>query len=821
MTAHGVLRLAAKKKARTEAEAVPMNTQAMQSRASHVQASPAQPDTQQTPMDSDSSLLSSADITAGFVPSNVGEMENIEVTAAMSTANSDEVFIGSSELLKGFRKRWRDRNEMKTASEKDAGSSEFGTIFSDDRHELPELTEGVDSPSSLPVAAVDDDLVHYDDVSDERTVFCIDSEVVETRTTASAPVGDAIRSTKVDVFKFPWEKGRMSRLFSKTDSTGLQVPSFKPGGRNFLSMHVEVSEGSSVDAKIKVKQSSGSCPTFSMVVKKAEDISIKENRLRERDKAIKSWWSLLRKQVSGSIIGRNAEAEVSLADLDEYAMEILEATFAVKSPGTLRRRLYAVQSFSDFCEEKFGTAWLPVDEVLAWKYVKKLQTENAAATKAASFMESLRFCWYLLGVDGADVVEISLRIKGVAIQMKALKRPWKPADVLTLDEVKKLHAVLNDESKSNGDRLFTGHMLHMLYSRSRWSDLLEVGNLFTDSCGMYLELETRSHKGAKTAELKAKLLPIVAPTHGVVDGNWVSTYMQLRATCNMDPRDGEFGPMLPAPADTNASSWMNRAVSSEEGAGFLRQILNQPKSEQRRISSHSLKSTTLSWCCKFGLSESTRAVLARHMSTVANATAVYSRDLLSPVLREYDLMLNAIRCGAFSPDSSRSGMITPGAIVSAAFTPMPPHMRVVPLTPPPATLPARDDTTHAGASDAGWEMVESKGDGPVHVEQDSFFEHSPKEPEKSLEAPFSNLPDSETSEEPSSDSTTDSDATQALEAPDDPEPLAVGRLFINLKTQVLHRTKTDESFQCGRKVTCSYVRVASMNGIRCSRCFNV
>ena len=508
-------------------------------------------------------------------------------------------------------------------------------------------------------------MISYEDVSAEDVFPDLVAQQPDCKTPARAPVADAIRSIKVDIFKFPWEKGRMAKLFGKHDSVGLQVPSLKPGGRNFLSVHVDVADGSAVDAKLKVKQSSGVNPTFSMVVKKAEDISIKENRMRERDRAIKAWWSLLRGRCW---FGHRTKCLL----LDEYAMEILEATFAVKSPGTLRRRLYAVQAFSDFCEENFGAAWLPVEEVLAWKYVKTLQSENAAATRAASFMESLRFCWYLLGGDGADVVESSLRIKGVAIQMKALKRPWKPADVLTLDEVKRLHAVLNDTSMSRGDRLFTGHMLHMLYSRSRWSDLLEVGNLFTDSCGMYLELETRSHKGAKTAELKSKLLPIVAPTHGVVDGNWVTTYMQLRAEANLDSRERDFGPMLPVPADTNASSWMQRAVSSEEGAEFLRQILDQPKSEHRRISSHSLKSTTLSWCCKFGISEPTRAVLARHMSTVANATAVYSRDLLSPVLREYDHMLAAIRSGAFSPDSSRSGMITPGAIVSAAFTPLPP-----------------------------------------------------------------------------------------------------------------------------------------------------
>ena len=76
------------------------------------------------------------------------------------------------------------------------------------------------------------------------------------------------------------------------------------------------------------------------------------------------------------------------------------------------------------------------------------------------------------------------------------KRPWRPADLFRMEEVVRLHAILEDTSVSLGDRAMTGHVLHLLYSRSRWSDLCQVTNLFIDSDQRFLELTTREYKGA-------------------------------------------------------------------------------------------------------------------------------------------------------------------------------------------------------------------------------------------------------------------------------------------------------------------------------------
>ena len=86
------------------------------------------------------------------------------------------------------------------------------------------------------------------------------------------------------------------------------------------------------------------------------------------------------------------------------------------------------------------------------------------------------------------------------------------------------------------------------------------------------------------------------------------------------------------------------------------------KTGERRVSTHSMKSTAISWTSKYGLSFEARALLARHSSSVSNPTAMYSRDLLSPVLRSFIDVIERISDGQFAPDRTprTPGVAAPG-----------------------------------------------------------------------------------------------------------------------------------------------------------------
>ena len=380
-----------------------------------------------------------------------------------------------------------------------------------------------------------------------------------------------------------------------------------------------------------------------------------------------------------------------------------------------------------------------------------------------------------------------MRIKGISSQMRASKKPWRPADLLKLEEVIKLHSILADSSQPLGDRVFARHMLHMLYGRAR--------------------------KGGRSAEMKSiRLLPIAAPSKGVDHNNWGAQYLQVRKLAGLELVAGQHGPMLPAPLNEQATIWSSRVLTSQEGSLFLRKILGAPKTVSRRLSTHSMKSTVLSWASKYGIPDSSRAVLARHVSSVATATAVNSRDLLSPVLREMDSMLTAIRTGLLHPDRTRSGMLTPvGMAHGAPLTPSGRGAPPMPLTPMPlqalAAQPeisqeARSPMSVGGVGEELWRS------SPVAA----FEEASPAETGQA---------DSDTTEENSTQSSSESgDEAEQSRAPsfhfDQPS-----EFFINSKVLVVHCCRNAGVLKCGRRVTPNLSKVYELNGIRCSRCFDV
>lgn len=54
------------------------------------------------------------------------------------------------------------------------------------------------------------------------------------------------------------------------------------------------------------------------------------------------------------------------------------------------------------------------------------------------------------------------------------------------------------------------------------------------------------------------------------------------------------------------------------------------------MSTHSLKSTAISWASKFGLDLETRAILARHATSLSNPTVLFSRDIISSAVGGFD-----------------------------------------------------------------------------------------------------------------------------------------------------------------------------------------
>jgi hypothetical protein len=74
----------------------------------------------------------------------------------------------------------------------------------------------------------------------------------------------------------------------------------------------------------------------------------------------------------------------------------------------------------------------------------------------------------------------------------------------------------------------------------------------------------------------------------------------------------------------------------------------------RRYTSHSCKTTALSWVAKYGICWDDRCVLGGHVAHL-KSPIIYSRDALARPLYVLGTVLDAIRLGEFLPNRTRSG----------------------------------------------------------------------------------------------------------------------------------------------------------------------
>ena len=116
------------------------------------------------------------------------------------------------------------------------------------------------------------------------------------------------------------------------------------------------------------------------------------------------------------------------------------------------------------------------------------------------------------------------------------------------------------------------------------------------------------------------------------------------------------GPSLRPPKDLSCSELCVRGLMSKEVTGMMRGLLRLHFSQEQieGLSSHSAKSTCLSWCAKFGLSKADRSCLGRHTSAVVSSSAIYARDLVIGPVKQLEKVITEIAAGQFVPDASRS-----------------------------------------------------------------------------------------------------------------------------------------------------------------------
>ncbi|CAE7249327.1 unnamed protein product, partial [Symbiodinium natans] len=188
------------------------------------------------------------------------------------------------------------------------------------------------------------------------------------------------------------------------------------------------------------------------------------------------------------------------------------------------------------------------------------------------------------------------RIVGASQQLAAKTRWLKQARALTVDQVRKLHELL-EGSDDPLLRCFAAYALIAVYGRCRHSDLQCIWDLECDFDGVsgFLQIRTGRHKTSTTAKKNAQFLHILVPAQGVVSRPWLPLAIHAFEAVNLCLSGKIDGPIFRPPLDAECSALCARPASK---AGT-----------------------------RAGMDRDTCAVLGRHARNQLTTEVVYSRDL--------------------------------------------------------------------------------------------------------------------------------------------------------------------------------------------------
>ena len=356
------------------------------------------------------------------------------------------------------------------------------------------------------------------------------------------------------------------------------------------------------------------------VVSQSADVPWEEQRSIDFTRAVKLWLH--------TIMRWDSNCEVRQVLLEEATTEgqisLLEDFFRGRAPSTLMER----------------------DE----------RSKGAPASRLKAYHEAFVFSRFVLGVSGLERAISSRRCLGAA--KSDVPRDRKQAAPLTVEQLKILHAKVQNQGEDVWNRLFAGAVLCVVYARSRWGDAQHACRcaLDFDSSGAvaFLEISVANHKSMHAAQHRFQFLPMVSIAVGVVPTEWVSVWLQVRDQlwirepplhCLMPAPDQEGGPLARPLTSTEAGKWVRRLLGCD----------STPESPSR-VTSHSFKATLLSMAAKRGYPLEDRLQMGYH-SVPGRMALVYSRDGAARSLRLLESMLDEIRKGFFFPDCTRSGRL--------------------------------------------------------------------------------------------------------------------------------------------------------------------
>ena len=409
-----------------------------------------------------------------------------------------------------------------------------------------------------------------------------------------------------------------------------------------------------VAEKKKVEPFDSKLPFYATAIGHRLDCSWEDKREADLQRSLMKWTGIV-----SSWPGEISDLSSSIFDLQPAQIcEQLGHYFSGKAPATLIKR---ANSMIFVMERAHQLGYIfPYSEPELYSLLKTLKATGQSCSRLKGIMEALTFCRFVFGIEALQKAISSKRCYG-AIAAGPVGRADQAAP-LKVSDLERLHSVLESDGHI-WDKLACGAFLFCVYSRARWSDFIHGERItldrFSDGRIAYAEMDVTIHKTMFSSARRFRFLNLAAPGVGVHGGDWIEAWVQCMITLNIDPHSADGVCMMPAPGDDGKP--LKRAVETDEAGCWLRLILGEkPKRSDsaRKISTHSLKSTMLSFAAKRGYSHQDRLSMGHHAHPFKIAD-VYARDAQARDLRLLDKLIEEIRNKVFLPDESRAGRLAP------------------------------------------------------------------------------------------------------------------------------------------------------------------
>lgn len=524
-----------------------------------------------------------------------------------------------------------------------------------------EYIEPVDSPAKSPESEWDTSLVNRPHL--ESTDVAVPS-----RDYHALLFTARVDSAEDQDLKLPWETGILKTIFDE-ESDVVSLPS------QVLSVSGEVlgawvdDSGASSSLEPKEKTLSWlsrdiSLPVHACAVKVMPDRDFFQELEILWEHAIDKWLRVFEILGFPGLLGELLSLELQQPEGGRTRPMIRDA-MGIKSPRTAIKRALAVLKYFKWLQSN-KEVWDPWSPSSCIDYMAVGNAKGLIPSKGLSLLEAFRFCRFVLSIPVPEQLLENPLVRGRASRLGAERVDYNPARSLKASEVLLLEKRMSTDMDLV-DKYMLGAVLFCIFSRSRWSDIKYLDQIWVEKDHYegevfgFVEARTRHHKSATSLGKKQRFMPLVCPLLGISGCHWVDSWMQACDELGVVFSNRPFGPLCRAAAPDGGLC--KRAVTTEEISTFLNAVLVSTDP----ASSHSLKHTTLEWASAYGIDEDARKLLGHHSLSGDKALAVYSRDLLNRPLQLYCSMLRNIRLDHFRPDESRTSRLIDSMNIQAGI----------------------------------------------------------------------------------------------------------------------------------------------------------